>query len=139
MAGKTFHIEVVTPRRIVFQGEALAVTLPGVVSPFQVLVNHAPLLTELEVGDLKIVDEKEHEHHFATSGGFAEVKNNVLTVIAETVESAEEIDVHRAERSRSRAETRIKEARATHDRTVDMVRAEAALARSMNRLKVAGR
>jgi len=139
MAGKTFHVEVVTPRRIVYQGEIMAVTLPGVVAPFQVLINHAPLLTALEIGDIKIVDAAEHEHHFATSGGFAEVKNNVVTVIAETVETAEEIDVQRAERARERAQKRIHEARAAHDRTIDMTRAEAALARSINRLHVAGR
>jgi F-type H+-transporting ATPase subunit epsilon len=58
-------------------------------------------------------------------------------VIAETVEAAEDIDINRAERARTRAEERIREARATHDASVDRARAEAALARATNRIKVA--
>jgi len=109
---KTFSVEIVSPQRMVFQGEAESVTLPGVVAPFQVLYNHAPILTELEVGDIKIVDAQGRETHIATSGGFAEVKENKMTVIAEAAEAASEID---------------------------QLRAEAALARAMNRLKVADR
>jgi F-type H+-transporting ATPase subunit epsilon len=136
---KAFHVEIVTPQRIVFEGEAVAVTLPGAVAPFQVLFNHAPILSELTVGDIKLVDVNEKDHHFATSGGFVEVKNNRLTVIAETVEASGSIDVERAERARLRAEERIRERRATHDASIDLPRAEAALARANNRLRVAGR
>ena len=82
MADKTFHVEIVTPRSQVYSGEATMVTLPGIVSPFQVLYNHAPILTQLEVGDLKIVGPDQRETHFATSGGFVEMKDNQLTVIA---------------------------------------------------------
>jgi F-type H+-transporting ATPase subunit epsilon len=137
MADKTFHLEIVTPRAVVFQGEVISATLPGVLSPFQVLHNHAPILTGLETGDLIIVDAANKEHHYATSGGFAEMKKNHLTVIAETVEAASEIDAARAERARQRAETRVREARVVHDGTLDATRAEAALARALNRLKVA--
>lgn len=138
MAEKTFHIEIVTPRRTVFQGEATLIALPGVVGPFQVLVNHAPLLTALEVGDIRIVSPEGKEQHFATSGGFVEVRNNVVTVIAETVEPATEIDIERARRARDRAEQRIVQARTIPGSGIDRARAQAALARSVNRLKISG-
>ena len=138
MSDNTFHIEIVTPRGVAYQGEVVSATLPGSTAPFQVLHNHAPILAELETGDLKVEEPGNRERHFATSGGFAEMKFNRLTVIAETVEAAEEIDVDRAERARVRAEDRVREARVTHDTLIDATRAEAALARAVNRLKVAG-
>jgi F-type H+-transporting ATPase subunit epsilon len=139
MSDKTFHVEIVTPRSQVYSGEATIVTLPGVVSPFQVLYNHAPLLTQLEVGDLKIVGPDQRETHFATSGGFVEMKDNHLTVIAETIEPAANIDVSRAEQAKMRAQERLQQARLHHDVTVDTARAEASLARAINRLRVSGR
>jgi len=135
---KIFQIEIVTPRRTVFQGEATLIALPGVVGPFQVLVNHAPLLTALEVGDIRIVSPEGKEQHFATSGGFVEVRSNVVTVIAETVEPSREIDTDRARRARERAEQRIVQARTTPGSGIDIARAQAALARSINRLKTSG-
>jgi F-type H+-transporting ATPase subunit epsilon len=138
MADNTFHVEIVTPRGMAYQGEVISVTLPGVVAPFQVLHNHAPILSELEVGDIKVEEGPNREFHFATSGGFAEMNHNRLTVIAETVETASDIDVPRAERARQRAEARVREVRIAHDSEIDAVRADAALARAVNRLKVAG-
>ena len=138
MADSTLHVEIVTPRGVAYQGDVIAVTLPGAVAPFQVLRNHAPIVSELEVGDIKVEEAPNREMHFATSGGFAEVNNNRLTVIAETVEPASDIDVNRAERARQRAEDRVREARVNHDAEIDAARAEAALARATNRLKVAG-
>lgn len=139
MADKTFHIEIVTPRELVFSGEASLVTLPGVVAPFQVLVNHAPIVTQLEVGDIKVVTSDNQELHFATSGGFLEMNHNRMTVIAETAETASAIDSERAERAYRRAQERISEGRRTHDAAIDITRAEASLARAMNRLKISGR
>ena len=136
---KTFHVEIVSPQRMVFEGEAESVTLPGTVGPFQVLVNHAPILSELEVGDIKIVDAAGHEIHIATTGGFAEVKDNKMSVLAEAAERSSEIDVHRAESARERAHERVTAARRDHRTDVDMDRAQIALARAMNRLAVADR
>ncbi|MCE7934696.1 MAG: F0F1 ATP synthase subunit epsilon [Chlorobi bacterium CHB2] len=138
MAEKKFQVEIVTPRRTVFQGEATLIALPGVVGPFQVLIHHAPLLTALEVGNIRIVSPEGKEEHFATSGGFVEVRNNVVTVIAETVEPSAEIDIERARRARDRAEQRIVQARTTPGSGIDTARAHAALARSINRLKTVG-
>ena len=138
MAGSTFHVEIVTPQEKVFEGEVASVTVPGSVGPFQVLVNHAPIVTELEVGDIKVVNGGGEEFYFATSGGFAEMRNNRLSVISDSVETASAIDIQRAESSRIRASERIAAGRA-HTEQVDIARAEAALARATNRLRVAGK
>lgn len=134
MAEKTFHLEIVTPRNVVFQGEVLSVSAPGVLGGFQVLIHHAPMFAAIEVGVLKVVDHTGKEIRYATSGGIVEVRNNKVLVLAETAESAEEIDVARAEAARDRAKKRL------HDRTpdIDVERAELALKRALNRLRVAG-
>lgn len=134
MAEKTFHLEIVTPRNVVFQGEVLSVSAPGVLGGFQVLIHHAPMFAAIEVGVLKVVDQTGKEIRYATSGGVVEVRNNKVLVLAETAEAAEEIDIARAEAARDRAKKRL------HDRTpdIDIQRAELALARALNRLRVAG-
>jgi len=139
MAGKSFHVEIVTPQSLVFSGEATLVALPGVVAPFQVLINHAPIVTQLEVGIIRVESEGTPEKVFATSGGFVEHNHNRMTIIAETIETVDQIDPHRAQQARERALERIQQSRAGHDSRIDLIRAEAALARALNRLKLAGR
>ncbi len=133
---KTFQLDIVTPQGKVFNGTTEMVTLPGISGPFQVLYNHAPLLTQLEIGDIKVLDDNNKELHFATSGGFVEVKQNTVTVLAETVESAQQIEIKRAEAAAKRAMEHIRKGRAKSEE-IDMARAEAALSRATNRLKVA--
>src|SRR2546423_12030674 len=111
MADRSFHLEIVTPRGLIYDGQVNSVTVPGVKAPFTVLRNHAPILSELEIGDLRVMDAAGDVHHFATSGGFAEMKHNKLSIIAETIEAAESIDVERARRARIRADERVREAR----------------------------
>jgi len=110
------------------------VSLPGAMGLFVVLPGHAPLLSTLEVGVLvaKFVDGEEHS--FAVNGGFCEVLNDQVLVLAQTVEMDAEIDVARAEAARERAEARLKEP-AGGD--TDVARAEAALKRALIRLQVA--
>lgn len=136
---KTFQLDIRTPEGMAWQGEAEIVTLPGRLGAFQVLINHAPLLTELEVGEIRIRKEGGKEEVFASSGGFAEVRMNTVTVLSETIEPAGSIDVSRAEQSRERALERIREARTNPSAHIDRVRAEAALARAENRLKIVAR
>lgn len=133
MFDKPFTLEIVSPERVIFSGQATAVSLPGSMGGFQVLFNHAPLLSSLVVGQMKIQDAGGKEVVYATSGGFAEVRDNVVTVIVESAERADQIDVARAEQAKERASRRLRERQAD----VDIVRAEAALARATNRLKVA--
>lgn len=136
---KTFKLDIRTPEGVAWQGDAEVVTLPGTQGTFQVLVNHAPLLTELEVGEIRIQNESGKEERFASSGGFAEVRLNEVTVLSETIEPAAEIDPDRAQSARDRAIERIKEARTSPGTDINRTRAEAALARAENRLKVIAR
>ncbi|MBP1654174.1 MAG: synthase subunit epsilon [Bacteroidetes bacterium] len=135
MYEKPFKLEIVSPRRVVYTGDATSVSLPGALGGFQVLHNHAPLLSSLNVGTMKLRTTDGTEVFYATSGGFVEVRDNVVTVVVESAERADEIDVDRAQRAVGRAQERLKKRSAD----IDVPRAEAALARAMNRLSVAER
>jgi F-type H+-transporting ATPase subunit epsilon len=133
MAEKVFKIEIVTPKKIVFSGDVISFSAPGVVGGFQVLKSHAPLLSSISIGEVKLVDASGVESHYATSGGFVEVHENKAILLAETAERSDEIDVARAEAARERARKLLAEKRAG----IDLDRARLALFRAMNRLKVA--
>ena len=133
MAEKAFKLEIVTPRKVVFSGDVVSFSAPGVIGGFQVLYNHAPMLAAIGVGEAKLRDPEGREVHYATSGGFVDVCNNHVTVLAETAERADEIDVSRAEAAKTRAVERLE------NRTpkIDFERAKAALGRAANRLRIA--
>jgi F-type H+-transporting ATPase subunit epsilon len=132
MAGKNFSLDIVTPTRTVFSGEVQSFTAPGVLGGFQVLFNHAPLLSSIKVGRVKIIGGSGKEVHYATSGGFVEVNANKVILLAETAERSDEIDVQRAEEAKRRADEQLRK-----EVDVDEERARAALVRAINRLKVA--
>lgn len=134
MADKTFHLEIVTPQHIVFKGEITSFNAPGVVGGFQVLHSHAPLLSSLKIGEIKINGESGTEFRYAISGGFVEVQDNRVVLLAETAERIDEIDTERAKAARDRAKKRIVEKRPD----TDIERARIALNRALNRLKIAG-
>ena len=135
MADKTFRLEIVTPERVVIADDMVtAVTAPGVEGYLGVLANHAPLLVELKIGEVGIKRSDRPEQMVAVSGGFMEVGGNKALVLADTAELAEEIDVTRAADAKRRAQDHL------HRRAeaeIDASRAEAALARALNRLHVA--
>lgn len=133
-SGKSFQCDLVTPQRILFSGEVVSVTAPGTVGSFQVLYNHATLLSSLVVGKVILRFSGEKESLYATSGGFAEVRENKVVILAETAEREDEIDVARAREARDRALKRLKD----HAAEIDAARARSALARAINRLKAAG-
>jgi F-type H+-transporting ATPase subunit epsilon len=135
MYERSFSIEIIAPNRVVFQGEATSVTAPGTLGGFQVLFNHAPLLSSLDVGPLKVKNTQGADTVYATGGGYLEVRDNNVIVLIESAERPEEIDIERARSARARAEGRLK----SHDPSYDTVRAELALARALNRLRLAGR
>ncbi len=127
-----FALEVVTPERVVYSGQVTSLQAPGSEGGFGVLAGHIPLLTGLQIGRLRFVEEDGNEVKMAISGGFVEVRREQVSVLAETAERIEEIDVERAEAARRRAEEEL--ARAREER-VDRARAQAALARAINRLR----
>ncbi|HTK83115.1 MAG TPA: F0F1 ATP synthase subunit epsilon [Bacteroidota bacterium] len=135
MSDKSFKLEIITPKKIAFSGDVESFTAPGVVGSFQVLYNHAPLLSAIGVGEVKLRDAEGKEARYATSGGFVDVVHNNVTMLAETAERADEIDVSRAESAKERAAQRLRE----RNSEMDVDRARVALARAVNRLKIAER
>ncbi len=133
---KLINVEVITPSKSAYNNEVVSVTVPGSKGNFQVLYNHAPILSSLEIGKIKIMEQGEKERIFATGGGMIEVLDNRVLILVESFESADEIDVERAERALKRAKERLAH---KNDPNIDVARAEAALKRAMNRLKIAGR
>ena len=132
MAEKSFTLEIVTPRKVVFNGSVNSFSAPGVMGSFQVLFNHAPMLAEIGVGEVKIQQPEGAVVRFATSGGFVEVKQNHVILLAETIERSDEIDRSRAEAARGRAQGRISD----RAENTDVPRARFALERAQNRLRL---
>jgi F-type H+-transporting ATPase subunit epsilon len=124
------YLEIITPAKIIFKGNIESVTIPGVEGSFQVLKNHAPLISVFEIGLVKIKIDQNTTKYYATGGGTIEVLNNNVLVLADSLEAVEEIDIERARRARDRAEERL--ANKTDDTNLE--RARAALARAINRL-----
>lgn len=129
---KEIFVEIITPSKSAYKGQVMSITVPGTMGNFQVLFNHAPILSSLEIGKIQIEDATGQHIEFATSGGTVEVRNNKVLILADSVESAEEIDLARAKRSAERAKERL----ATRGKgDVDIARAELALQRALNRMK----
>ena len=134
MSDKPFKLEVITPDRMVLsETETVSVVLPGSLGYLGVLANHAPLMTELTIGELDFHRADGSTDIMAVSGGFIEVFDNVVTVLAENAELAGEINVERAEKAADRARQRMDE----HEPSMDFDRAAIALKKALNRLGVA--
>jgi F-type H+-transporting ATPase subunit epsilon len=125
----TIKLEVVTPDRMVLSEDVEYVGVPGLLGQFGVLNNHIPFLSALAVGSLYYRQEGKVWYIFV-AGGFAEVSPDSITVLAESAEKAEEIDVARAQKAKERAEQRLQQEK---DRMA-AARAEAALQRALRRL-----
>ena len=129
----SLQVDIVTIERRVFQGEVDMVIAPGIKDKLGILPSHAPLISLLNEGELR-VKQGEKEHSFAIGGGYLEVLNDEVTVLADTAERADEIDISRAAAARERAERLLKE-EATD--WIDRRMIEGALRRSKVRLQVA--
>ena len=130
----TFELEIVTPERLVVRDKVEEMQIPGRNGYLGILPGHAPLITELGIGEISY-RENGRTRYLAVAWGFAEVLPNQVSILAETAERAEEIDVRRAEEAKKRAEQRLNSA----DPKVDCARAQHALARAATRLEAAGR
>ena len=127
-------LEIVTPDHTVVSTPVSVCVCPGAAGEFAVLKNHVSLLSALKIGVLRYTTESGQQHQVFVNQGFADVNNNVLTVLVESAEAAEDIDAGRAERARKRAEERL----ADKSDGIDYARAQAALNRAMVRLNLAG-
>jgi F-type H+-transporting ATPase subunit epsilon len=129
----TFQLEIVTPEKKVVDTAAEEVQIPGKNGYLGVLPGHAPLITELAVGEITF-RAGAAEQKLAVAWGFAEVLPNKVTILAETAERPSEIDVDRARKAKERAEQRL----TSGDPNVDVERSLNALHKAETRLEVAG-
>ena len=120
---KLLDLEIVSSEKIAAKGKVESISAPGTVGEFKVLYNHAPLVSSLGVGLIRIVNEFGEKTSFSTTGGIFEVRDNKVTILAETIESKEEIDIERAKNSIKRAEDRLK----SGEKGIDIMRARYAI------------
>ena len=135
MLPDSIELIIVTPERQLLRETVAEVTLPGADGQLGILPGHAPLITELGIGELNFRTKSGDSVPIAIISGFAEVLGDRVTVLAETAERPEEIDVARAEQAKKRAEQRL--AVASTDPDIDWSRAAIALQRSLIRIQVA--
>ena len=132
----SIRCEIVSQDRTVFEDDVDIVVLPGTDGEMGILPHHAPLLTTLQYGLIK-VRRKDEEQIFTVAGGVAEIQPDIVTVLADAAENVAEIDEKRAEAAKQRAETMLKEGVPfDSDRYLAI---EAALRRSNLRLEAARR
>jgi F-type H+-transporting ATPase subunit epsilon len=134
MTMATLRLEIITAERQVFSDDVNMVVAPGIEGELGILPNHAPLMTMLKPGEL-LIRKDGGETYLAVSGGFLEIRPDKVIILADACERAEEIDITRAEEAKRRAEERIK----THPQGTDVARAQAALLRSLIRIRIAER
>jgi len=125
------NLEIITPEKPIFNDQIEAVSIPGTMGSFQILKDHAPLISSFEVGVIKVKKDMA-ETFYTTSGGTVEVNHNKVLVLADSIEKVEAIDKDRAEQAQQRAEERL---RKKSEDNIDEARARAALNRALNRLK----
>jgi F-type H+-transporting ATPase subunit epsilon len=124
----TFELEIVTPEKLVVKDSAEEVQIPGRNGYLGVLPGHAPLITELGAGEISYKSDGQ-QHRLSVAWGFAEVLPEKVTVLAETVERAEEIDIPRAKQSLQKAEDSLKTAQTEEEFSLATAKIERAQAR----------
>jgi len=130
------RLEVVTPEKQVVNDLAQIVMAPGSMGEFGILSGHTPFMTSLNTGAIYYRDESGKDQFVFVSGGFSEALPDKVTVLAESAERMEDIDIARAKEAVERAEKRLSEGRAKEK--VDIARAKAALDRAVVRIRIAG-
>lgn len=128
-------VRIVTRSGLVLEDEVDFVVVPGEMGELGILPNHTPLLSTLKIGEVRIKKDG-RTIHLAISGGFIEVSQNRITILAETAERAEEIDIDRVKRTKEWAEEEIKR---HHKEEEEFARMEGIIERALNRLRIAER
>lgn len=126
------RLEIVTPQKKVFSEDVDFLVAPGADGELGILPGHTPLITSLNVGIMR-VEQEGKKYSIVVSGGFMEVRNSKVTVLATAAERTDEIDVSRAEAAKKRAEDRL----VSKAPDIDTLRAELALRRAIMRIKAA--
>ena len=129
----TFNLDIVTPTRNLEEMVVSYVRCPGLDGSFGIMANHQDGIFSLDIGEIMVKTESETKY-LSTSGGFAEIVNDGVSILVETVESASDIDISRAEAALKRARDR----KSNSDKeNLDQMRLDSALSRALNRLQVA--
>jgi F-type H+-transporting ATPase subunit epsilon len=124
------NLEIVTPSKSAFNGEIKSITVPGSKGRFQVLKNHAPIISTLDIGMIKVDLLDGKANYYSTAGGTIEVLDNKVIVLADSIELVSEIDEERAMQAKQRAEERLAE----KNSEINIARAQASLSRALNRI-----
>jgi|TARA_B110000495_G_C22889808_1_gene518963 F-type H+-transporting ATPase subunit epsilon len=127
---KTFQLDIITPAKVISVGQVEYLRAPGTKGLFGVQAGHAPATIAMGIGEIKVTQDGK-DLLYATNGGFADINTEGVLLLVETVEDANTIDTNRASESSDRAKSFLKDA------SNDIKRAQAALNRAKNRLKVA--
>ena len=127
---KKFNLKIVTPSGIYKETEVEMLNLRTTAGQIGILANHIPLASGIEISEMNYLQDG-HRYSFAIAGGFVYVSEDETVIIANAIESPEEIDLQRAEESKTRAEARLMD-----KDDVDVIRAEIALRRALNRIHV---
>ncbi|MFP4528353.1 MAG: ATP synthase F1 subunit epsilon [Candidatus Kapaibacterium sp.] len=131
MAEQLLDVEIVTPQRVVFTGKARSVSVPGSQSPFQILINHAPITSSLDYGLVRIAGEDDQPIWYATSAGFTEVHNNHVSLLVESAQAIHEIEYETVAKELADAREMLEKATESHQ----LDEARKAIADAENRLK----
>ncbi|CUX32195.1 ATP synthase epsilon chain [Clostridium sp. C105KSO13] len=131
----TFGLKIIASDKVFYEGRCRKLILPAPDGEIGILANHENAVIALGVGDARLEYKEDQWMEIALGEGFAEVINNRVTVLVSTAERPDEIDIHRAEEAKERAEERLRQKQSTQE----YYQTQAALARAMNRLKISQR
>ncbi len=129
-----FQLSIVTPEKVVFEGQVVSLLVPGMEGYLGVLSNHAPLITALQPGRIEFQDDQDKIQIFSVSGGFVEVSGNKATLLADTAEHCEEIDIDRAQTALERALKSLQDKEKAGE--VSTPEAKEAARRAANRVRI---
>ena len=128
---KTFQLDIVTPTKVISEGQVEYLRAPSTEGLFGILGGHAVATILIDIGEIKVTKEGK-EFYYATNGGFADIRPESVMLLVETAEKVSDIDKDRAEKAMKRAKDRFQ------DNETDLKRATDAIVRARNRLKIAG-
>ena len=127
----TVHVDIVSAEAAIFSGLATMVFAPGVMGELGIMPRHAPLLTKIKPGEVRIRTEDGNEEFFYVSGGMLEIQPHIITILADTAARAKDLDEAAAQAAKQRAEQALKDKKGD----IDLAQAEAELAEAIAQIK----
>lgn len=127
----TVHVDIVSAEAEIFSGPATMIFVPGVMGELGIMPRHAPLLTKIKPGEVRIRTEDGNEEFFYVSGGMLEIQPHVITILADTAARAKDLDEAAAQAAKQRAEQVLKDKKGD----MDLAQAEAELAEALAQIK----